>query len=77
MSFEYDSEAKLQYMVYPSGQRVQYTYDDLARHTGLKAVQSCGTRRGRGDESDVWGGRRIEVDVVGGIGGWATQKLDV
>jgi RHS repeat-associated protein len=37
--FEYDAEAKLQYMVYPSGKRVKYTYDDLARHTGLKNVQ--------------------------------------
>ena len=37
VSFEYDSEAKLQYMVYPSGKRVKYTYDDLARHTGLKS----------------------------------------
>jgi RHS repeat-associated protein len=25
-------------MVYPSGKRVKYTYDDLARHTGLKEI---------------------------------------
>lgn len=42
MSFEYDSEAKMQYMVYPSGKRVKYTYDDMARHTGLRQVQPGG-----------------------------------
>ena len=41
VSFEYDAEGKMQYMVYPSGKRVKYTYDDLARHTGLKDVQGA------------------------------------
>ncbi len=41
LSFEYDAEGKMQYMVYPSGKRVKYTYDDLARHTGLKNVQGA------------------------------------
>jgi hypothetical protein len=41
VGFKYDAEAKLQYMVYPSGVRVKYTYVDLARHTGLKSVQGA------------------------------------
>jgi hypothetical protein len=42
VSFEYDAEAKLQFMVYPSGKRVKYTYDDMARHTALREVQPSG-----------------------------------
>lgn len=36
VSFEYDTEGKLQYMVYPSGKRIKYTYDDMARQTAAK-----------------------------------------
>jgi hypothetical protein len=42
VAFEYDSKGKLEFMVYPSGKRVKYTYDDLARHTGMKQVLPSG-----------------------------------
>jgi hypothetical protein len=73
VSFEYDSEAKLQYMVYPSGARLKYTYDDLARHTGLKNVQGA-------IETDIVNnltyGAAGEVKSMSwlDIGGWRTQN---
>jgi RHS repeat-associated protein len=43
VAFEYDVKGKLEFMVYPSGKRVKYTYDDLARHTGLKEILANNT----------------------------------
>ena len=76
VGFEYDAEAKLQYMVYPSGARVKYTYDDLARHTGLKSVQGV-------TETDIV--NNLTYGAAGELksmswsdtGGWATQNLGV
>ena len=73
VGFEYDAEAKLQYMVYPSGTRVKYTYDDLARHTGLKSVQGV-------TETDIV--NNLTYGAAGELksmswsdtGGWATQN---
>jgi RHS repeat-associated protein len=74
VGFEYDSEAKLQYMVYPSGARVKYTYDDLARHTGLKNVQGL-------NETDIvnnltYGaaGELKSMSWINNAQQWATQN---
>jgi RHS repeat-associated protein len=40
ISFEYDTEGKLQYMVYPSGRRVKYVYDAADRQQTLRGVVS-------------------------------------
>lgn len=76
VSFEYDAEAKMEYMVYPSGKRVRYTYDDLARHTGLKEVNSFG-------ESDIvnnltYGAAGELKSMSWLVSGtqWATQNWD-
>ena len=40
ISFEYDTEGKLQYLVYPSGRRVKYVYDVADRQQTLRGVVS-------------------------------------